>query len=215
MPPCSLFLFKPGLFFAGEATNTNGHTGTVHGTIATGRRAAREVIDGLTAVREYQSDNRAALESASRAEQLALAARDVPAARSELAVALNRRGLASHRLGDAASVRELGLRLVALSEQMEEGRRHARANGLRLLGVAHETSGHFAQADECFEQSLALLRETGERTCELPGLGNLAGAQVGLGDFAAAEANLRQAIAWAGPAKRALRPPTPNPRQNL
>ena len=31
------------LFFAGEATNTEGHLGTVHGAIATGLRAAREV----------------------------------------------------------------------------------------------------------------------------------------------------------------------------
>lgn len=35
------------LFFAGEATNTDGHNATVHGAIATGRRAAREVIDSL------------------------------------------------------------------------------------------------------------------------------------------------------------------------
>ena len=32
------------LFFAGEATNTAGHTGTVHGAIATGHRAAAEVL---------------------------------------------------------------------------------------------------------------------------------------------------------------------------
>ncbi|HET6669513.1 MAG TPA: NAD(P)/FAD-dependent oxidoreductase, partial [Pyrinomonadaceae bacterium] len=32
------------LFFAGEATNTEGHLGTVHGAIATGLRAAREII---------------------------------------------------------------------------------------------------------------------------------------------------------------------------
>jgi monoamine oxidase len=31
------------LFFAGEATNTEGHQGTVHGAIATGLRAAREI----------------------------------------------------------------------------------------------------------------------------------------------------------------------------
>jgi monoamine oxidase len=31
------------LFFAGEATNTDGHLGTVHGAIATGLRAAREI----------------------------------------------------------------------------------------------------------------------------------------------------------------------------
>jgi monoamine oxidase len=32
------------LFFAGEATNTDGHTGTVHGAIATGRRVAHEIL---------------------------------------------------------------------------------------------------------------------------------------------------------------------------
>jgi len=32
------------LFIAGEATNNDGHTGTVHGAIATGRRAAREIL---------------------------------------------------------------------------------------------------------------------------------------------------------------------------
>ncbi|MFP2933545.1 flavin monoamine oxidase family protein [Pyxidicoccus sp. 3LG] len=32
------------LFFAGEATNTDGEEGTVHGAIATGERAAREVL---------------------------------------------------------------------------------------------------------------------------------------------------------------------------
>jgi monoamine oxidase len=35
------------LFFAGEATNTEGHFGTVHGAFATGRRAAREVLAKL------------------------------------------------------------------------------------------------------------------------------------------------------------------------
>lgn len=32
------------LFFAGEATNSEGHNGTVHGAIATGKRTAREVL---------------------------------------------------------------------------------------------------------------------------------------------------------------------------
>jgi monoamine oxidase len=36
------------LFFAGEATNTEGHHGTVHGAIATGLRAAREIIASNT-----------------------------------------------------------------------------------------------------------------------------------------------------------------------
>jgi monoamine oxidase len=32
------------LFFAGEATDTSGHNGTVHGAIASGRRAAEEIL---------------------------------------------------------------------------------------------------------------------------------------------------------------------------
>ncbi len=171
---------------------------------------------------------------------LALRAGEAEGAKAELALALNRQGLASHRLGDAAAVERLGGQILALSEEIGGDARAARANGLKLLGVAHEVSGRFAEAQECFEQSLALLkelgdrrnlgfmlnnlgviahlgadyreavgrytealeifREIGERTWELPTLGNLAGAQIGLGDYAAAESNLRQAVALAGPA---------------
>lgn len=35
------------LFFAGEATNTDGHIGTVHGAIASGIRAAQEIIEAV------------------------------------------------------------------------------------------------------------------------------------------------------------------------
>ncbi|MDT5156869.1 MAG: hypothetical protein QOH51_1226 [Acidobacteriota bacterium] len=190
--------------------------------------------NGLTAVQEYQGDNRAALESARRAETLAREVGDTTDARAELAVALNRQGLALHRLGDAAAVIKLGARILALSEEMVDGARHARANGLKLIGVAHEVSGRFSEAEECFAQSLALLRELGdrrnigfmlnnlgviahlrgdyesaarryeealaifreigERTWELPTLGNFAGAQVGLENYAVAEANLRQVV---------------------
>lgn len=33
------------LYFAGEATETNGHSATVHGAIASGRRAARQILE--------------------------------------------------------------------------------------------------------------------------------------------------------------------------
>jgi monoamine oxidase len=35
------------LFFAGEATDTSGNTGTVHGAIASGRRAAMEILSAV------------------------------------------------------------------------------------------------------------------------------------------------------------------------
>jgi monoamine oxidase len=38
---------KNTLFFAGEATDTTGHNGTVHGAISSGRRAAKEILEGM------------------------------------------------------------------------------------------------------------------------------------------------------------------------
>jgi len=35
------------LFFAGEATDIGGHNGTVHGAIASGRRAATEIAQAV------------------------------------------------------------------------------------------------------------------------------------------------------------------------
>jgi monoamine oxidase len=35
------------LYFAGEATNGDGYNGTVHGAIATGLRAAKELLQSL------------------------------------------------------------------------------------------------------------------------------------------------------------------------
>jgi monoamine oxidase len=37
------------LFFAGEATDTGGHNGTVHGAIASGERAAAEILTSISA----------------------------------------------------------------------------------------------------------------------------------------------------------------------
>jgi monoamine oxidase len=39
------------LFFAGEATDTSGHNGTVHGAIASGKRAATEILEALGLLR--------------------------------------------------------------------------------------------------------------------------------------------------------------------
>jgi uncharacterized protein with NAD-binding domain and iron-sulfur cluster len=43
------------LFFAGEATNSDGYHGTVHGAIATGYRAAAEVLASLKAEQRVAS----------------------------------------------------------------------------------------------------------------------------------------------------------------
>jgi uncharacterized protein with NAD-binding domain and iron-sulfur cluster len=38
---------KDTLFFGGEAANKEGHNGTVHGALASGKRAAREVMAAI------------------------------------------------------------------------------------------------------------------------------------------------------------------------
>lgn len=46
------------LFFAGEATDTSGNNGTVHGAIASGRRAAREIADSVRHIAKEAGDLR-------------------------------------------------------------------------------------------------------------------------------------------------------------
>lgn len=43
------------LYFAGEATNSDGYTGTVHGAIATGLRAAKELLQSLRSSQRKQA----------------------------------------------------------------------------------------------------------------------------------------------------------------
>jgi monoamine oxidase len=48
---CQATLGEPldnALFFAGEATDTSGHNGTVHGAIASGQRAAKEILQQVS-----------------------------------------------------------------------------------------------------------------------------------------------------------------------
>jgi monoamine oxidase len=45
------------VFFAGEATDMSGHNGTVHGAIASGRRAAKEIVHGSTKPGPMQAVN--------------------------------------------------------------------------------------------------------------------------------------------------------------
>jgi monoamine oxidase len=43
------------LYFAGEATNSDGYTGTVHGAIATGLHAAKELLQSLRSLKRKQA----------------------------------------------------------------------------------------------------------------------------------------------------------------
>jgi tetratricopeptide (TPR) repeat protein len=69
---------------------------------------------------------------------------------------------------------------------------------LNNLGVIAHLQGDYELAVGRYEEALAIFREIGERTWELPTLGNLAGAQIGLEKYAAAEGHLQQAVAMTG-----------------
>jgi monoamine oxidase len=43
------------LYFAGEATNSDGYNGTVHGAIATGLRAAKELLQSFADSKRKQA----------------------------------------------------------------------------------------------------------------------------------------------------------------
>jgi monoamine oxidase len=48
---------EDALFFAGEATDVSGNNGTVHGAIASGRRAAAEIAQKATAAASLPKEN--------------------------------------------------------------------------------------------------------------------------------------------------------------
>lgn len=155
--------------------------------------------NGLALVQEKQGDYRAMLDSARRAEVHARASCDGSSvnASAELAFALARQGWAFYRFGDAAAVMTLSEEALALTTELGETARRERANSLRLLGVAHQISGHFEQAYFYKEQALALLRELGDRQGVALMLNSLGVTSDLRGDFATALTRTEEALAIA------------------
>jgi class 3 adenylate cyclase/tetratricopeptide (TPR) repeat protein len=119
--------------------------------------------NGLALVQERQGDNRASLESAKCAEQLARDTGQLDTAGPHLAAALNRQGSVLYRLGDVPGAMSLGEKALALSIQLGQAGRRERAGGLRALGVAHLMLGTFEQAYSYLEQARELYHELGDR----------------------------------------------------
>jgi serine/threonine protein kinase/predicted ATPase len=146
----------------------------------------------LAVIKEKRGDNRAALESARRAEKLARAAG--ADASAELTFALVRQGWALYRLGDGAAVTALAQQALALSAAMGDSARRERARSLALLGAVHVMTGRFDEAYAFFEQSLGLFRELDDRRnvgVLLDSLGETARLR---GDYAAAVARFEEAL---------------------
>jgi len=170
------------------------------------RRAAEELGHAAAQARAWneialaqsgQGDNRAALDSARRAEQLARPAGRGVAALTELARALNLQSQASTRLGDVRAALMLADRALTLSDELGDEGRRVRADSLKSLGMAYHALGRFEQAEEFKEQALSTYRELGDRR-SVGNLLNSLGETARLrGDYAAAFAAYREALSIA------------------
>jgi class 3 adenylate cyclase/tetratricopeptide (TPR) repeat protein len=81
----------------------------------------------------------------------------------------------------------------------EFGDRRGVSNMLSTMGETVRLRGDYPAAVKLYQEALAIARDIGERTGQIICLNNLAGVRVGLGDYAEAEADLRQVISMAGP----------------
>ena len=77
----------------------------------------------------------------------------------------------------------------------ELGNRRGEGDLLSNLGIATERRGDYGAAVDLFQEALTIAREIGYRELEMDNLSSLGGARVGgLGEYSAAEADLRRAI---------------------
>ncbi len=115
--------------------------------------------NGLSRTQDAHGDYAAALESAQRAEEIALDAGG--AARMELARALFRKGWGTYRLGDMNSALMLGRRALSLSTEL--GARREMADSLNLLGGVYSMLGNQGGAAIYNARAIALYQELGDQ----------------------------------------------------
>jgi tetratricopeptide (TPR) repeat protein len=126
-----------------------------HGDIA----AQTKAWNGMAYLRERLGNNRASLEAARKAEELARRAGE--SCRGELLRALHLQGWAFYRLSDAPQVLALAQQTLDLCKQ--SGDRARMAVSFKLFGVAYLQLGRYPEADVNFEQGLALCQQLGDQ----------------------------------------------------
>ncbi len=139
----------------------------------------------LAFVQERKADNRASVEAAKRAEELARRAGED--GNTELIRAMHCRGWALYRLAEWQTVLELARQTQELCEQ--SGDRHGLAISLKLQGVVCLQRGEYASAERLFLQGLELCREFGDRR-------NAAAMWNNLGESARLRADFRPAVTF-------------------
>lgn len=153
--------------------------------------------NGLALVQERQGDNRASLESAKCAEQLARENGRMDIAGTELAAALNRQGSVLYRLGDVAGAMSFGEKALALSTELGPPGRRERAGGLRVLGISNLMLGTFDKAYSYLEQARELYHELGDRRGVSNMLNTMGETARQRGDYVAAVKLYQEALAIA------------------
>jgi tetratricopeptide (TPR) repeat protein len=132
---------------------------------------------GLATSLSYQGDQRAALQSAIQAEELARQAHSP----IDLVKALWTQGSARFRLGESQAVLELGGQALAIATELNNLGEIGRC--LNLLGAAHYVLGRYRQAEEYFERAVAIFQELGNRRQGMDLLSNLGVIAEARGDY--------------------------------
>ncbi|HEX7958149.1 MAG TPA: tetratricopeptide repeat protein, partial [Pyrinomonadaceae bacterium] len=138
-------------------------------------------------------DARAAMMLADRALSLVDALGDE--GRRVRAECLKSLGMAYHMLGQFEQAEEF--KGLSLGIYRTLGDRRYVGNLLNSVGETARLRGDYERAVERYGEALQIAREIGNRNGEILYLSNLGGARVGLGEYAEAEAELRQTIALA------------------
>ncbi|HET89428.1 MAG TPA: tetratricopeptide repeat protein [Chloroflexi bacterium] len=146
--------------------------------------------NGLSRTQDAHGDYAVALESAQRAEEIALGAGG--AARMELARALFRKGWGVYRLGDTDAALTLGRHALALSTEL--GARREIADSLNLLGGVYSMLGNQGGAAIYNARAIALYQELGDQE-GIASMLNHQGDQARLrGDYNSAVALYQEAL---------------------
>lgn len=132
---------------------------------------------GLATSQGYQGDQRAALESAIQAEELARAANSP----IDLIKALWTQGSARFRLGEAQAALELGEQALSIATEQNQPAEIGRC--LNLLGAGHYVMGRYRQAEEYFERAVTIFQEMGNRRQGMDLLSNLGVIAEARGDY--------------------------------
>jgi tetratricopeptide (TPR) repeat protein len=142
----------------------------------------------LSLTQNSQGDNRAALASAERAEDMARAV----GAEAELAQALNLKGWALYRIGNAEPALAAGQEAFAINTRLGAPRQVAAT--MNLLGTVYDVLGQYEPAIRYTQEALALYRNLGCVLEEGVMLNNLGATLGGRGEYGAALALLQEAL---------------------